>query len=63
MSIRTDSIGSAVNDISDARIAGADLNDPAYAAVELDDGTILRCVETSPGQWEAWSDDDRSWPL
>lgn len=63
MSIRTDSIQNAVTDISDARIAGANLNDSEYAAVELDDGTILRCVETGPDQWEAWSDDDRSWPL
>lgn len=63
MDIRTDSIGNAVNDISDARILGADLSDPAFAAFQIDDGTILRCVETAPGQWEAWSDDDRSWPL
>lgn len=63
MSIRTDSIQSAVNDLSDARVQGADLNSSEYACVELDDGTLLRCVETRPGQWEAWTDDDRSWPL
>ncbi len=63
MTIRTDTIGHAVDDLSDARIRGADLHDPAYACIELDDGERLRPVEVSPGQWEAWSVSDRSYPL
>lgn len=64
MTIRTDTIGHAVDDLSDARVRGANLNDPAYACVDLDNGDRLRCVEREPGQWEAWSDDtDRSYPL
>lgn len=62
--IRTDTIGHAVDDLSDARLRGAILADPAYACIEMDDGDRLRCVEREPGQWEAWSDRrDAAWPL
>jgi hypothetical protein len=62
--IRTDTNAHAVDDLSDARIHGADLNDPFFACIEMEDGDRLRCVERSPGQWEAWSDNlDIAWPL
>lgn len=62
--IRTDTIGHAVDDLSDARIRGANLNDPDFACIEMDDGDYLRCIEREPGQWEAWSDaSDKSYPL
>jgi hypothetical protein len=64
MTIRTDTIGHAVDDLSDARIRGADLTDTTFACIEMDDGDRLRCVERSPGQWEAWSDNrDAAYPL
>ena len=50
---RTDTRAHAVVDLSDARCRGETLPE----SVTLDDGDVLRIVETEPGQWQAESDD------
>lgn len=57
--IRTDTRNHAVDDLSDVRIRGGKLPE----SVTLDDGEVLTIVEADPGQWEAQSDNGRSYPL
>lgn len=60
MTIRTDTLAHAIDDLSDIRVSGKSLP----ARVDLDGGEeTLFPRETEPGQWEAQSDSGRCYPL